>query len=284
MNEIDGKVLSRLEKWQEKAEVPSELVAFYRSLLRIQLKAERRIGIPSPGLSTEAISARLDSGLPLVQFDELRLDWSLFKDVFDEVTSIFAGHDQLFGRVPQSLIELGASSLLEDVARAEFSGTELPTAVAVERADKPLLANIIQATLKPFLVGHARSLQPYVNQERWRRGYCPICGGNPDLAFLEKEYGARWLLCCRCDTEWLFQRLECPYCGNQNQNTLAYYTDDDGRYRLYVCEQCQQYLKTVDLRRTNEEVVMSLERLFTFGLDAQAREYGYGHGAKPASA
>lgn len=284
MNEIDGKVLSRLEKWQEKAEVPSELVAFYRSLLRIQLKTERRIGIPSPTLGTEVVSTRLDSGLPLVQFDELRLDWSLVKDVFDEVTSTFAGHDQLFGRVPQSLIGLGASSLLEDVVRAEFTGTELPAAVTVEKAARPLLANIVQATLKPFLVGHARSLQPYVNQERWRRGYCPICGGNPDLAFLEKEYGARWLLCCRCDTEWLFQRLECPYCGNQEQNTLAYYTDDDGLYRLYICEQCQRYLKTIDLRRTNEEVVMPLERLFTLGLDVQAREYGYRHEAKPVSA
>ena len=114
------------------------------------------------------------------------------------------------------------------------------------------------------------------NNERCKRGYCPICGGNPDFAFLDKESGARRLVCCRCDTEWLFQRLECPYCGNQDQNTLAYFTDDNGLYRLYICEQCKQYLKTIDLRQAKDEVMIPLERLFTLGIDAQAQEYGYG--------
>jgi len=114
-----------------------------------------------------------------------------------------------------------------------------------------------------------------VNQERWRRGYCPICGGNPDFAFLDKERGARWLLCSGCDAEWLFQRLECPYCGTQDQDALAYFTDDEGLYRLYVCERCKRYLKALDLRQAKSEVLLPLERLFTFDIDAQAQEYGY---------
>ena len=69
-----------------------------------------------------------------------------------------------------------------------------------------------------------------------------------------------------------------PYCGNQNQNTLAYFTDDDGLYRLYVCEQCRRYLKTIDLRQANGEIGIPLERLFTLSIDMEAREYGYGDG------
>ena len=111
--------------------------------------------------------------------------------------------------------------------------------------------------------------------ESWRRGYCPICGGSPDFSFLEKEEGARWLMCSRCDTQWLFQRLECPYCGTQDQTALAYFTDDKGLYRLYVCDKCKGYLKTVDLRQAESGINIDLERLLTSDIDIQAQESGY---------
>ncbi len=74
----------------------------------------------------------------------------------------------------------------------------------------------------------------------------------------------------------------CPYCGNQEQSTLSFYTDEEELYRLYVCEQCRGYLKAVDLRKTKPEVPLPLERLYTMDLDAQAKEYGYGPGQQPA--
>ena len=47
-----------------------------------------------------------------------------------------------------------------------------------------------------------------------------------------------------------------------------------------VCEQCKQYLNAIDLRQAKEEVMISLERLFTLDIDAQAQQYGYGCGEK----
>jgi len=73
----------------------------------------------------------------------------------------------------------------------------------------------------------------------------------------------------------LFQRLECPHCGNQDQDALDYFTNDDGRYRLYVCERCKGYLKAIDLRQTESEVLLPLERLLTLQFDMQAQEQGY---------
>ncbi|MFC1931935.1 formate dehydrogenase accessory protein FdhE, partial [Chloroflexota bacterium] len=151
----------------------------------------------------------------------------------------------------------------------------LPSSKLTDDSYKNLLTAVIQATLKPFLISHAKSLIASVDQERWRRRYCPICGGSPDFASLDKERGSRWLLCSRCDTEWLFQRMECPYCGNQNQNSLAYFTDDKSPYRLYVCEQCKRYLKATDLRQNESEVLLPLERLYTLDIDRQAQEQGY---------
>lgn len=245
-------------------------------MLRVQSEAERRIGGPKSGLTSGTISDRIEKGIPLISFDELELDWSLLRDIFEKVTVIFAKYPELFGQVPESLKAPGAGRLLtRKVVKAWFEGSRLPTKLAAGNDNEYLLESIIQATLSPFLISYAKALLSQVNPEHWRRRYCPICGGNPDFAFLDKESGARWLLCSRCNTEWLFQRMECPYCGCTDQNALSYFTNDEGLYRLYICEQCKQYLKAIDLRQAKSEVLMPLERLLTLDIDAQAREYGY---------
>jgi len=276
------KKLAELEK--EEGSLPL-LLEFYRELLQIQSGAQKRLDKPEPGLSTETIRQQMQNGLPLVGFDGLALDWTLVQDVFVEVIAAFSRYQQLFGETPKRLIKPGAGRLLTKKAvKAWFNGNELPPTL-LEGVRENFMQTLIQATLQPFLTGYAQALISSVDQsfmEGWRRGYCPICGGSPDLAFLEKEYGARWLLCSRCDAEWLFQRLECPYCGNQQQNTLAFFTDDKELYRLYICEQCKCYLKAIDLRKAESEILLPLERFYTLDIDSQAREYGYNLCQKPA--
>ena len=114
-----------------------------------------------------------------------------------------------------------------------------------------------------------------VKQEEWRRVQCPICGGKPDMAYMEQEVGARWLVCSRCDTEWIFQRLQCPYCANENQDDLTFFSDEDDAYRLYVCNKCHSYIKTIDSRKVKAEVFIPLERILTIDIDVQAQEKGY---------
>ena len=272
----NSKILRKLEEWKVKEDVDPNFIEFYRRLLRIQSRAKRRIGIPKPGLTSQTISERIEHGLPLVGCDDIALDWSLLQDIFAEVTGALATYPELFGEFPQSLKEPESRpSLSKEMVKAWFEGASLPPLTEADDVSEHLLETIIHATLNPFLVSYSKALLGLVNQERWRRGYCPICGGNPDFAFLDKERGARWLLCSRCDAEWLFQRLECPYCGTHDQDALAYFTDDEGLYRLYVCERCKRYLKTIDLRQAKSEVLLPLERLFTFNIDAQAQEYGY---------
>jgi FdhE protein len=142
--------------------------------------------------------------------------------------------------------------------------------------DNPdILGLILQTAFKPFVSAISENYIKLVDQEQWRRSYCPCCGGNPDFAYLDKERGARFLMCARCDSSWLFQRMECPCCGNQDQNTLAYFSDDSGLYRLYICEKCKNYLKAIDLRKTENQILLPLERLSTLDLDAQASKSGY---------
>ena len=140
---------------------------------------------------------------------------------------------------------------------------------------KPLTFSLLQASLHPLLNVYASELLPSVKQESWYRRYCPVCGGSPDFASLDKERGARWLLCSRCDAQWLFYRLICPFCGNEDQKTLAYFADDRSLYRLYVCEKCRGYIKAIDLRQTESEILLPLERILTLDMDRQAQELDY---------
>ncbi len=80
----------------------------------------------------------------------------------------------------------------------------------------------------------------------------------------------RRLLCSRCDFEWLFHRSVCPFCGEDGIGKLGYYSSDDGVYRLYNCERCGRYLKTIDLRDLVHPVSLPAERVLTIGMDVAA--------------
>jgi len=151
----------------------------------------------------------------------------------------------------------------------------LSSLAATHSVSEELLTAAIHPAVKPFLTAYSEVWIGLVDQELWRRGYCPICKGKPDMGFLDRERGARWLLCSRCDAQWLFQRLQCPYCDTQDQNTLAYFTNDSGLYRLYVCQQCQSYLKVIDMRQTEEEILLPLELVLTLDIDRQGQEREY---------
>jgi FdhE protein len=201
--------------------------------------------------------------------------------MFIKVIAVFARYPELFGEMPQSMKRPEAGCLLtKKAAKAWFTGKELPSELR-DDVSESLMQTIIQATLQPFLADYSRALLKSVDQANWRRGYCPVCGGNPDMAFLEKEYGARWLICSRCDFQWLFQRLACHCCGNREQESLSFFIDDTEQYRLYVCEKCKSYLKAIDLRKTENDVLLPLERFNTLDLDSQAKSYGYNPYQRP---
>ncbi len=270
-------VISFLEEKERKEGTLPKLLEFYRKLLQVQSQVEKKLASRlEPSLSREVISKRTNNGEPLISFDELALDSQLLVNTFDEVKIIFASYAELFNSHYERLAELKADVLLtRSVLKQWFEKQKLPSRISAKGIDNKIMNSIIHATIKPFLVSHAKTLRDSVDQERWRRSYCPICGGSADLAFLDTERGSRWLLCSRCDTEWPFQRLQCPYCNSQDQNDLSYFVDDSGLYRLYTCERCQHYLKTVDLRQTEGQVILPLERFHTLDMDRQAVEMGY---------
>ena len=275
ITDTTNKILKKLTAQEKEEGNLPLLLEFYKELIKMQSVTQKRIGTLQPTISTAAINERLTKGESLVKFEELAIDWSLARELFVKVISVFSQYPQLFGEIPDRLKSPKAGRLLTKKAvKAWFTGQELP-ATLTEGISDGLIQTLIQITLQPFLNKHALALIDSIPEDTWRRNYCPICGGSADLAFMEKEVGARWLVCSRCDAEWAYQRLQCPYCRNQEQSSLSFFEDEQGRYRLYVCDKCKCYLKAIDLRKAESDVYMPLERLYTLDLDSQAREKGY---------
>ncbi len=277
VTDMDSKTLERLQRWEQENGQLSGAIKLYCELLRMQGEVNSSINIAKPFFTEGLAQERLRDGVPLLSFDDFSPDWNHVQATFHRVLQwLYADSQGNPGELESLRRVVQDSSLVRTVVRAWYGGydTDLSHALGI---DACLLTSVVGAALKPFLAACSRLLLPEVDQELWRRPYCPVCGGKPDFACLDRESGARWLLCSQCDAEWLFSRLQCPYCGTEDQDSVSYFTDDEGSqlYRLYVCERCGTYLKTLDLRRAGTEVSLPLERVKTLHMDIQGQEKGY---------
>ena len=93
---------------------------------------------------------------------------------------------------------------------------------------------------------------------------------------LDKDSGKKQLQCHLCRTDWTFKRVQCPFCGNNDQDKLRFFYDEaDAVNRVEVCERCKRYLKTVDTRSTERDIALPVENLATLHLDIIAQREGY---------
>ena len=220
----------------------------------------------------EALQARLLQGLALLSFAQLPVEADGFAQLVSRVAEVLRDSDQ--GLAEQTVPESPAECLA--LARERFESGQ-GSGERGEAADAPTLAQAaVDQALKPYLEWAAERMMPFVDLERWKRSTCPICGGAPDFATLDAESGARQLLCSRCSSQWRYRRLGCPFCDTGDHAKTVYYPSEDGVYRLYVCQECRRYLKTMDLRETARAVLLPVERVATVAMDVAATREGYG--------
>lgn len=271
--DISEKIFKKLKELQKEEGSLPPYLELYRKLLLVQIDAKGNAPATKASLTKAEIENTLTNGIPLLKWDAIPVDWNSFQKLAQAAAKTIGEHSGNTEKSPEK-VKLEIPSL-QQMAKAWYEGSPLTTWANDLGIDEVLLSAVIDCAMKPLLTAQAKNLLKSFPQDMWRRGYCPVCGGKPDFAYLDREKGARWLLCSRCDAEWLFQRLECPYCRTSNQKDLAYYTDDKGMYRLYICKQCHTYLKTIDLRNAESEVLLPLERVLTADLDRQGQEKGY---------
>jgi FdhE protein len=147
------------------------------------------------------------------------------------------------------------------------------TLIAGEQSDTPE-AFFARACLQPI----AENLQSHLPADpNYAQNTCPACGGLPQAAVLrpEGDGGRRWLLCSFCLGDWLFRRVLCPWCGEDDKEKLPRYSADECAYvRVEGCDTCNRYLKVVDLTIDGRAVPL-VDEVALAVLDLWAVEHGY---------
>ena len=134
---------------------------------------------------------------------------------------------------------------------------------------------ILGQIVKPLVEKKAEALSAIIAGLGWPKGYCPVCGSMPELAFIKGEEGRRWLRCALCSQCWRFDRLFCPFCENENQEELLVYcVAGREQERAEICEKCGRYVVCIDLRGQGDESVLEVAAIGMMHLDVLTQEKG----------
>ena len=277
---VDDEMQQILQALQEAGIEDPDLSATYELHTRlVRVLAQARVDILSRELERvdEAeLQARLLRGLPLLAFAQVPLEADRFAELVWNVAGLLTeSNPDLQGQsVPGSPAECLA---LARQRFAEGQAVDRQANAGLEEGEGELtLAQMsVDQALKPYLEWGAERVLPHVEVEYWKRGYCPVCAGTPGFAFLGGELGTRYLLCSRCSCQWPYRRVGCPFCGTDDHTKLSYYLSEDRVYRLYICQACRRYLKVLDRRKVDRQVLFPVERVTTVGMDLAARQEGY---------
>jgi FdhE protein len=264
-------VLQALAEAGSQDERLSTYYTFHRTLIQVLNEAKARISATLELADGEALRARVAQGLPLVSFGQLPVEESSFAELVAAVAQLLVEYNPDLAQqtLPESTSERRA------LAQRRFEENQASNQSSDSQDQLSLTQMAVDQALKPYLEWAAEQVLPHLEQEDWKRDFCPVCGGAPDFAALEGEAGARHLLCSRCSSQWLYPRVKCPFCGTTDHARIFYYPSEDGVYRLYVCQECRHYLKTIDLREAPGRVLLPVERITTVAMDAAARSEGY---------
>jgi FdhE protein len=253
--------------------------SLYVDLLRLQQAVDPRPVRPAPA-HVDA-DRRIRLGEPLLDAAEWSADEEVLAPLGVQMAYTTARHRP---ELAKALLRISGWFVSHQVdlgdAASSYLHGDLDQWSAHEGLDAGLHRFVFSHALAPFLRGEAARLLPLLDQSAWFKGACPICGGDPDMAALEGD-GERHLLCSRCDAEWPFLRATCPFCGAESG--IGFYTPLPG-YRLYTCDSCRRYIKTVDRREMAHTNPLPAERILSAGLDVAAQAAGWGVAAEPLGA
>jgi hypothetical protein len=241
-------------------------------LLQLHRRVQARVRLPAIRLEPAHLNSLLAKG-PILRFDDLSVDWSDVRLLLRATASAMRKHDALeetdFRRA--ETLERDAARL-PDVIRMWYESVRPASAPVDARCAG--LEPLIQQVMRPFLTRAAEAIVARLDLTGWANGFCPLCGGEPDLAVITPS-ADRLLICARCAARWHFAELTCPFCLNADRRRMTSFASRDGHYRLYACDVCERYLKAYDSRKASRPVMPLVDQVATLPLDAAAMQKGY---------
>ena len=246
------KQIQRADQLAPQANGSKELLTFYAQLLRAQ----------------RYIYDYLRSREGWLPSGDLESDWL----VLNEVVPGFLKAVEKYGPATLAAEAHDLSATSDDVL-AERLITHWRSASDIQFFEK--------AFLQPYLRWLAKSdARPVGREISASERYCPFCGGNPQVSFLQNkettaESGNRDLICASCLSSWEFRRVVCANCGEERPAKLGYFHSPEfDHVRIEACDTCKHYIKGIDLTRAGFAAPL-IDEIDAATLDLWAREHGY---------
>jgi len=276
------KSLKTIEDYKSANPHYTELLDIMADILILREEYFKNMTNPIFDVDEKLISQKMKGGLPLIDLTGKEFDLKRPKEYFYSLVSI-AG--KRIPEVSQNILDIINDPQFdwENGIRASFDHKIEKTNASESPAENEAEDNIdlvelfLEESLRPELEIIAKKYEEIVGKSDWSEGYCPICGKEPKIGEIRKEEdGKRYLFCHQCGFKWYFNRIKCPFCGNDEQHSLAYFeVEGDERYRVDVCNKCWRYIKTVELPKSSEEPNLDVEDIATLHLDMIAYDEGY---------
>ncbi len=261
-------------------DIYDQMVNFYEELLYLQLKQKNRVNLETPEIPPEIVATKMKEGFPLLNREDFPVDFDAALKLLKNIRNIIPGENKELCETHNRLLGfLESSDPREKFWKHLLSGDEKALKKVAKEINSPLQQIIFLglSAIKPSVWFVRSEVECLLSAESgWRRNYCPVCGSLPSILLLKEKEGKKYGSCSWCDKQWLMNRIECPYCLNQLQESLGYIAiEDDEVYRVEYCDVCKYYFKLVDCRPLEVEPVPPLEEFTTLHLDMIAQNKGY---------
>lgn len=282
MAETLGKSLKTIEDYKTANPHYTDLLDIMADILILREEYRKSMKDSIFSVEENLITQKMEGGLPLIDFTGKEYDLTRPKEYFNSLISIA---EKRMPEVAKNIISIIKNQQFswEKMIRASFdhTGEETDAEKLISGSDAAANLDLIdlfaEESLRPELESVAEKYREIIARSNWTEGYCPICGKEPKIGEIRKEEeGKRYLFCHQCGFKWYFHRIKCPFCGNEEQHSLAYFeVEGEERYRVDVCNKCRRYIKTVELPKSSEEPNLDVEDIATLHLDMIAYDEGY---------
>ena len=255
---------------------------FHEKLFNVQVKCMQHLVavLPFQKLNSIDVTARLSEKKPILDSEQLLIDDKNLEYIFDYILPVLKKYSY---RRKEQLLRLEE---LNDKRRFSLKLLVLALINKDKRIFKDIsnrydispqiLEMVAELIASPYFELSAEYFTKKLSKIYWREPFCPVCGNLPSMAKINEQNKTKTLWCRFCDTTWTFYDKVCPYCLNDNIESQKFiFSSNRKPFRIEACNNCKNYLKTIDDLMTHEETNFSVINIATYYLDLLAKKHGY---------
>ena len=235
----------------------------------------------------EALEEDLREGLPFMSNCPIPVDTESLADVVELLTACLVESGVYQPEICTALTAINTRQLLVlsdgelasvDPERYLSSLVDIMRNYGLDGSHITVLVGLMSLGLRALQEPAAQAMVHAVSPEAFAAAHslsCPVCGGRPSLAVLSRQKPSngtgRKLACLQCGTEWEFDRIRCPHCGNADVSTLGFRTlKGDDAHRIDYCEACGNYLRTAVVETSATSYSIDVEDCVMAAMDSYA--------------